>query len=191
MQYKEMFEQFVEFHLPEVVATYGEDDQCAIDQAWNDYTDSICKEGNITELEYHYCPAFDSVIPENNLEHVLNEMGVSVESVAVSHRDDGLMNDMPHHWEFTINRNGIEFTGYFSGGSKITNSDPLTVLECVFMEYVDPDSTFSEWCDELGYSDDSIKALKTYDLCKSQSAALREMFTDNEREQLSEMFQDY
>lgn len=27
-------------------------DQYAIDQAWNDWTDSLCKEGNITAKQY-------------------------------------------------------------------------------------------------------------------------------------------
>jgi len=38
--------------LPYVVATYGENDQPAIDEAFNDWTDSLCKEGLLHDSQY-------------------------------------------------------------------------------------------------------------------------------------------
>ena len=38
------------------------------------------------------------------------------------------------------------------------------------------DETFSDWCSNYGYSDDSIKALNTYKQCTEIAAALRKHF---------------
>ena len=48
-QVQEMFEEFV---LPSVVKDYGADDEIAIRTAFNDYTDFLCKEGEISEEQY-------------------------------------------------------------------------------------------------------------------------------------------
>jgi hypothetical protein len=39
--------------LPVVVKQYGKNDKPAKDQAWNDYTDSLCKAGFITVEQYN------------------------------------------------------------------------------------------------------------------------------------------
>ena len=38
---------------PFVIAEYGADDTCALDQAFNDWTDMLCKEGEIDESVYN------------------------------------------------------------------------------------------------------------------------------------------
>lgn len=48
----EAVEQFKNEVLPFVVAQYGWDDIPAQDQAWNDWTDGLCKDGEITERQY-------------------------------------------------------------------------------------------------------------------------------------------
>ncbi len=53
---EELSEMFDEQILPLVIEKYGEEDQCAIDQAFNDWTDSLCKDGQIHEEQYNkYC----------------------------------------------------------------------------------------------------------------------------------------
>jgi hypothetical protein len=37
---------------PYVVARYGPQDKPALRQAWNDYTDQLCKAGKITQRQY-------------------------------------------------------------------------------------------------------------------------------------------
>ena len=52
----ELSKRFDEEILPLVVEQYGEDDGPAIAEAFNDWTDSLCKDGEIHELQYNaYC----------------------------------------------------------------------------------------------------------------------------------------
>lgn len=64
------------------------------------------------------------------------------------------------------------------------------VMYCLLMEgaaYVDG-FTFGEWCDEYGYSDDSIKAREMFDACDETGRRLSRVCDyDNMRE----IFQDY
>lgn len=42
--------------LPHVIEQYGEDDSVAINEAFNDWTDGLCKDGEIHESQYNsYC----------------------------------------------------------------------------------------------------------------------------------------
>ena len=38
---------------PAIVAQYGRDDRVALDEAWNDWTDMLCKDRVITESAYN------------------------------------------------------------------------------------------------------------------------------------------
>lgn len=38
---------------PNVVAHYGKKDKCAMDEAWGVWIDGLCKEGEITDKQYH------------------------------------------------------------------------------------------------------------------------------------------
>lgn len=38
--------------LPSVIARYGRSDRVAICEAWNNYTDALCKDGRIREYQY-------------------------------------------------------------------------------------------------------------------------------------------
>jgi hypothetical protein len=40
--------QFNETVKPAIVARYGKSDNAAMRQAWNDFTDALCKNGDIT-----------------------------------------------------------------------------------------------------------------------------------------------
>lgn len=44
--------EFVAEVKPYVVARYGADDRVALDEAWNDWTDMLCKDGCISERAY-------------------------------------------------------------------------------------------------------------------------------------------
>ena len=55
MTKKEVEEQFKEFILPAIKKQYeqdGERDMVARREAWNNYTDSLCKDGEITLSQY-------------------------------------------------------------------------------------------------------------------------------------------
>lgn len=53
------------------------------------------------------------------------------------------------------------------------------------------DQSFLDWCDEYGYSEDSRKALKTYEACCESGRKIRELFTPAQREELENLLQDY
>jgi hypothetical protein len=50
---EELSERFDTEILPSVIKAYGEDDQDAIDQAFNNWSDMLCKDGQIHELQYN------------------------------------------------------------------------------------------------------------------------------------------
>jgi hypothetical protein len=52
MTKREAFAQFKAEVLPNVQKQYGTKDKAARDQAWNDYTDALCKNGDITLKQY-------------------------------------------------------------------------------------------------------------------------------------------
>ena len=45
-------EVFDEIIVQGVIDQYSEDDQCAIDQAFNDWTDGLCKDGQLHSSQY-------------------------------------------------------------------------------------------------------------------------------------------
>lgn len=50
--------------------------------------------------------------------------------------------------------------------------------------------SFTDWCAEYGYDDDSIKALRTYEACCAIGAKLRQFFTRDDVEALREMVRE-
>lgn len=50
---------------------------------------------------------------------------------------------------------------------------------------------FNDFCNEFGYNNDSIKALKVYEACKRETKAYYDMFDSEEREILRELLEDY
>jgi len=52
MTKNEAKERFVSEVLGYVVAKYGHDDEVAINEAWNDWTDMLAKEGEISMRQY-------------------------------------------------------------------------------------------------------------------------------------------
>lgn len=50
---------------------------------------------------------------------------------------------------------------------------------------------FADWCDQYGFSADSIKALKTYHACQETARNLRLVFTHAQTAELSEALQDF
>lgn len=52
MTKREAFSQFRNFIEPGVIKYYGKTDRIALRTAWNDWTDSLCKSGDITQRQY-------------------------------------------------------------------------------------------------------------------------------------------
>ena len=64
------------------------------------------------------------------------------------------------------------------------------VLHSLFMDASASDYNFSDWCDEFGYSDDSIKALNTYKQCLDTATALRKYFIPEQRAAIQSIIQE-
>lgn len=47
----------------ELAADIPRDDGPMLAESWNDYTDSLCKDGELCALQYHYAPAYDEDMP--------------------------------------------------------------------------------------------------------------------------------
>lgn len=64
------------------------------------------------------------------------------------------------------------------------------VLYSIIMDDVS-NMNFNNFCDEFGYDNDSIKALKIYEACQKETEAYYDMFDSEEREALKELLEDY
>ena len=88
-------------------------------------------------------------------------------------------------FEFTLRRGETEYKGTFGQSIAARDKTPSAydILAC--LDYWQ--GTFSEFCREYGYSDDSISALNTYNSVIKQSEGLKELFTFAELEKLGEI----
>lgn len=196
---KTILQAFTEFDLelaPAVRKQYGDGDIVALREAWNDYTDMLTKERDgFNTLQYQHCPAWDDDMPDDDLEFILDAMGVNMTAQLISQRPDSLMSDMPkgsRHYACTITR-GTEtvISTFYSQGPAIkTSPDLLDVLQCLLSDGSAADESFDDWCANFGYDTDSRKAFATYELCKKTGEMLAQGFTKQELEDLNEMFSD-
>lgn len=78
---KQAFENWENEIKPLVIEQYGEEDNPALAESWNNYTDSLCTDGEIYEWQYMNAPAFDDPMPgpEEEFEERLKELGISSE----------------------------------------------------------------------------------------------------------------
>jgi hypothetical protein len=53
------------------------------------------------------------------------------------------------------------------------------------------DSSFTYWCDDFGYNEDSITALNTYNYCCSIAKKMKVAFSNANMNVLKELTQDY
>jgi hypothetical protein len=65
------------------------------------------------------------------------------------------------------------------------------VLYCLLSEAEACNMSFSDWCEEYGYSNDSLKALNTYRECEESGRKLQKLFTRETLEAMREALQDY
>lgn len=65
------------------------------------------------------------------------------------------------------------------------------VLHSLLLESSSAESNFHDWCDEMGYDKDSIKAQGVYNACCETLTKMRSFFTGTERQAMQEILQDY
>ena len=99
------------------------------------------------------------------------------------------------------NKLGMWSTDYFTGTGLRSKPDAwgqrkpkkptvADVLYSLFNDASAAEYNFSDWCDNYGYSDDSIKALNTYKQCLDVAAALRKYFSPEQRETIRSIIQE-
>lgn len=182
---------------PAVVAQYGADDIPALSESWNNYTDSLCKDGELTELQYNHCPAWDDEIPESDPAYILESMGVSIDVEFRRERPDPTIGDMPKgttHWRILIRRAGETIELFYSMGPACTGEPELCeVFYSILADTSDIDSgyDFEEWAENLGFDPDSRRAESAFQACRRELSDLKRLFKESEISDLREIFQDY
>ena len=92
-----------------------------------------------------------------------------------------------HHYRFEIRmsyngkrcyfRYATSYNDWRNGKETLDESDYMNALNCVLSDSYAAQCSFKDFCSEFGYSDDSIKALKTYKECKRSAERLNKLFS--------------
>jgi hypothetical protein len=105
-------------------------------------------------------------------------------------------------WSVTIgkkwgNKHGEWVTTYFTGTGlrdkrtgRPKRPKMIDVLYALFTDASAADENFSEWCENYGYSDDSIKALNVYKACAETAINLRRQFDSETRAKIRAVIQE-
>lgn len=91
-----------------------------------------------------------------------------------------------------VGASGPVFFGYGDRMTKIyvKKPSPAAVLYCLLSDAAAGSELFADFCAELGYDEDSRRALAIYEACQKTAVQMR-MFTGEEREKLNELLEDY
>lgn len=196
MTFQEAYNSWEEGVKPAVIDQYGEGDAVALSESWNDYTDMLCKDGRLTDLQYHYCPSWDAPMPDDDREHILSEMGVTFSWTRKPQRTDNLdqiWGDNASHWSVEISRGTESVTFWYSMGSAHTGTpDLLDVMHSLLSDISNVEAQeFEDWAADLGFDPDSRKAERIFEACKETLEYLQRLFSESEIEGLQELFEDY
>lgn len=175
---------------------HGKDDYPALSESWNDYTDGLCKDGQLNDLQYHHCPAWDDEMPGDTVGEdgafLLESMGVQFDFASVIALPDGCMADSTYHWRYNIKRGGQVMSGYYSTGAAHTGEpENADVFNYLLLGSDGVDELFETWADNLGYDADSRQAENIYNACKQTLIDLERMFTSSELADLREVFENF
>lgn len=98
--------------------------------------------------------------------------------VVVGPVDQRYENGWDHYvWDATIEFKNRQFTCEYKTGMGI-DGEPTKqdVFNSLALDCSGADESFSEWAENYGLSDDSIKALSTYNQCQSHAKKLANVF---------------
>jgi hypothetical protein len=79
----------------------------------------------------------------------------------------------------------------FGGGKGPKKPTAKDIMHSLILDASAIDESFTDWCAELGYSDDSIKAMHIYRECCETGVWLRKAFSRADIEAMREALQDY
>ena len=183
----------------ELAADIPQDDAPMLAESWNDYTDSLCKDGALCDLQYHYAPAYDEEMPgegsrfdplSDDREFILDALGVTMRATRKDGPREG-WGASASHWRVTLRRDRASMTTDYSMGSAHVGEPELCdVLNCLLSDAEAGAQSFDDFCDEFGYGTDSRKAEKTWRACKVTAVGLARLFSASELSDLRELFED-
>lgn len=199
MIYAEAYADWRRNIRPHVVAQYMPTDRAAFAESWNNYTDALCKDGHLTALQYHHCPAFDDKMPvdqDAERDFILDALGLRLDWIEVGRRPEEY-NWQPgsRHFRVQIVRGNIpRMTTFYSQGPAVKGVPTLEgVLYSLLMDSAGADEgvTFEDWAADMGMDPDSRGAERTFKACQKIAADMSAIFTITELEGLRDLFLDY
>ena len=115
--------------------------------------------------------------------------GLTLNCTKVSERKDGLMVKNMDHWECTLTHQGKGYSFYFSKGFGHKGAAPTMeeILDCFKSDLAYSDLDFDEFCEDLGYNNDSIKDKKIYKATMAQNEAVIDLLGEDLIEDLLEI----
>ena len=116
--------------------------------------------------------------------------GLVLTSQKVSERKDKLMDNAEmDHWDCTLMYEGSTYGFYFSKGFGHKGAAPTMeeILDCFKSDLAYRDLDFEEFCEELGYNNDSIKDKKIYEATTAQNEAVIDLLGEDLIEELLEI----
>ena len=152
-----------------------DEDTVALSEEWNNYTDGLSNDGQLSALLYRLCPAVGDVWPsDDDMAVVANAIGLTMTAKRVEGRSDGaLWPAGARHFLVTLKIANRTMAVQYSMGSGL-KGDPTVddVLCSILLEIegvqglaVDNESDLSQWCDEFGFDANSRQARRTYRSC--------------------------
>ena len=180
--------------LPHVIAQYGPDDEPAKSESWNNYTDSLCTDGELSSLLYHYAPAWDDTMPDDDREFVLEQMGVVMTYKRTDTRPDADSWDRnASHYRVSVRRCANRMsTAYSMGAAYTTGPELVDVMDSLLRDSEGVEGAdFETWAGDYGYDTDSRRAERTFKACKRQAVSLGRLFSRSNLSDLRELFADY
>lgn len=122
MDIKQAFQIWEQDIKPAIIEQYGADDGPALAESWNNYTDSLCKDGELTGLQYNYCPAYDDDMPDDDREYILDQLGLTLDCEFVpfsnsrNAKEIKSVSDFSINWKCTVKKGSQSLTVDYSQG---------------------------------------------------------------------------
>ena len=99
------------------------------------------------------------------------------------------------HYAYRVSltfKDGEKYSTTYKMGTAHTSPPQVQdVLHSLLLDASNTDQPFEDWCADLGYDTDSIKAHNAYLECVKCGQWLRSSLTTGQIDQLTELFQDY
>lgn len=88
----------------------NDDDEAALRESWNTYTDSLAKAGKLCSLQFEFAPAYGDAMPQDDRAHILASLGVTLDAVFVpfSKSRNAREKQPSLNWRLTLRRDSRE-----------------------------------------------------------------------------------